>query len=170
MQKKDLRVNQAYAIGSTSRFDRFGAQKATVIEVEGLRELRNGVSKRGIVIRVEEQKGGRSLSAIDMWPTTEDGVYVAKSARIFLSLWDSYAERKKQHEEARERSRVEQRRQLDVANSTVETLRELGLDVSTGFGASRSEDGIHLSTHGDRPMWSITADGMHKLIEELRDQ
>lgn len=133
MKKSELRPGVEYAVGSTSRYDRFRAVKVTLVDVEGERRRSNGTTAKGIVVsydgeghlRTEAGYIGSALS-VERMPS---GEWVLDSARWIREPWESFAEKHAAHEAAEERRTAERDRRRKVMAECVVALRGYGFDA-----------------------------------------
>lgn len=133
MKKSDLKVGEAYAVGSTSKFDTWSLKRAVVEEVNGERMVRrqwgDPVPARGVVLRLDEPTTllPHSRAAVD-----DPRVYVLSSAAGIREPWDGYAERRRVHKEEQARRAEKARLDVEVGRAAEEVLARYGFDRSKG--------------------------------------
>lgn len=116
MRKQDLKVGEDYAIGSTSRYDRFRAAHGRIVEVEGTRPNGRGGVKRGVVVVLVED--GKDYPFLG--PAGKE--FVLNSARDVREPWADFAASRAAQDERRHAQEAERARKSTIANEVMRRL------------------------------------------------
>jgi hypothetical protein len=153
MKKSELKVGEEYAIGSSSRYDRFRASRVKVLDLNGGEQAHKGILVE--FVEFVEDSAGYPFSA-----RKAGHKEVLRSARDVLGPWSEYAERKRAAEERERVRRAEEDRQDRLAEDTVVRLRKLGFEAD----ASRFS---HAPIRWTGKVFSVDVDEMKCIVDRV---
>jgi hypothetical protein len=137
VKKTELREGVDYALGSTSKYDRYKAAKVTVVEVDGERERANGTKVKGVVVTsaieadLSRYAGYVSRGEVERVPS---GEWVLRSGRYLREPWTDFEEKRRRYDEARAEKHAERERKRGVIEGVIGTLARYGVTTDGGRG------------------------------------
>jgi hypothetical protein len=155
MKKSELKVGEEYAIGSSSRYDRFYASHVKVLDLNGEGKGPYGSKTKGILVEFVEDSAGYPYSG----RKTGDKE-ILQSARNVRGLWSEYAESRRVAVERERVRKAEEDRQDRLAEDAVIKLRRLGFEADTGRFS-------HAPIHWTGKVFSIDVDEMKRLVDRI---
>lgn len=161
MRKSELKVGEEYAIGSSSRYERYRGVKATVVEVAGERRRENGTTMSGIVCEADymDLRNRYLHRGVEQVPG-EPGMVVVDSARSFVLPWSEFEERREAHEAAQRATAEDRERRKRVLVDATVRLRE-------AFGVDLEDRGAGVRVDHSRVTVELHADTLGRLVEAV---